>query len=1200
MDYETEQFSSIDDLYTQMNARKMDIELQRLSTIFDVENNMKDIDTTQLQTQVNGISKFLEYHDNQTFKNTSDILKERNELKTDLEKPIDNPLNQTNQNVRDADYINVDLKYRHSINMITRAKTVHKYSSKKVINKIDRTMYYKITDEVEHTTVDSFYPLRPYERNPEKIRLLTYESTQNTFDETYYHQQLNKFNNIHNINMSGKYIERPQYENYTMLSRYLQTIAQSIGQRFIYIDIGCRDGFYADAVARIINMRHNNCLITANQVFNISSNAPLFYGIDIDKTTNIHKLKKAYSYLTDGILVYLKATRLIEPHKSFEGYFNILDTESKISKQYITGHFITCVNYFSRMNHNLHVQTLINIASIVEKGGLLYIEDYDLHPLDEDYGTLMGDYLKINPKNFPYRGLLIYILINLLGFEIVEEYTEFNGNIANKFRILFVNKHMSRDTKSILGTNIINIEVPPPKQKITYELEDLYEKYVKPDLNNHTFDELSNYLLNISRHYTDETKYAQYKLRMTEIENKQQIAMIYKSELLYEDYVSESTNIYKEFKKLMNTGSGIVLHNTIKYIDKFNTLEDFKYKSNDGRPFDQFYQQIEINEAKEEQISHDYLFHFGQLKLLISEILILMNPEYSRNIKYIIYVGAAPGNHLPIIYKLFRHLNLKFILYDGAKFNTTLIEISKDFKNPYVEIPDVNYRTRQGSLFDDYALNKIKRRMQLPEDNPNYIDKDKTFFISDIRNKTYSNEDKYLAGPDNEAIMFDMLLQQYWVEELKPRYTLFKTRFPWDDAIEQNVVYNVRNMLINMPITPTSMKTPEYLERFDKMFKVITTYDDFGTSINHLKFNYLNGQIYIQAYGRIGTRETRLFIDSELHKYEQNEWDCHDYDFRLNYFNQHIRGLYYDTSLSIEDEVEGYCSCYDCKVFDHACNEIFKMGLFEENDFKSAKEIKQYITSFLTDDGESHYFIRHFIRNNSKRNSTKYKLLMREIQTKQKEMISMFSTSQIETIPTETTPLIGIETQGQSPTKELIQQEGGDRLYDTQHIKCVLFDWGGTLAKPNQRMKFLKGSPSEKLSTLWNDTIDTLQYLRMLNIKIGIISNTRHDSEELKKALRDVKMDIYFDIQVYSSEKGMCKKNCAHIFETTIEKLGVKPNECIYVGDNYQKDINGSLKVGILPIHLNKSFDDKIGYDSNGILTIKNLKELKDLVKTDV
>ena len=82
--------------------------------------------------------------------------------------------------------------------------------------------------------------------------------------------------------------------------------------------------------------------------------------------------------------------------------------------------------------------------------------------------------------------------------------------------------------------------------------------------------------------------------------------------------------------------------------------------------------------------------------------------------------------------------------------------------------------------------------------------------------------------------------------------------------------------------------------------------------------------------------------------------------------------------------------------------------------------------------------------------------------------------------------------------------------------------------------------------------------------KLAIISN---DSSRWSKYLRE-KFDInkYFDVISISGDLKIQKPD-ERIFLLTIEKLGVKPEDCIYVDDR-SGNLNAAKKVGMNPILL--------------------------------
>lgn len=153
--------------------------------------------------------------------------------------------------------------------------------------------------------------------------------------------------------------------------------------------------------------------------------------------------------------------------------------------------------------------------------------------------------------------------------------------------------------------------------------------------------------------------------------------------------------------------------------------------------------------------------HWGQLKLFLSEFYVLINSK--KELKNILYIGSAPGEHIYVLSKLFENYN--YYLYDSGNFDKRLYEL----KNVKI------YK----KYFDDTELKKWKSF------NENL------FLISDIRTLTYSPESNSIESQKlNEKVVWeDMKLQEKWVTELEPLVSLLKFRLPfaYDFVIEEGI-----------------------------------------------------------------------------------------------------------------------------------------------------------------------------------------------------------------------------------------------------------------------------------------------------------------------------------------------------------------------------------------------------------------------------
>lgn len=110
-------------------------------------------------------------------------------------------------------------------------------------------------------------------------------------------------------------------------------------------------------------------------------------------------------------------------------------------------------------------------------------------------------------------------------------------------------------------------------------------------------------------------------------------------------------------------------------------------------------------------------------------------------------------------------------------------------------------------------------------------------------------------------------------------------------------------------------------------------------------------------------------------------------------------------------------------------------------------------------------------------------------------------------------------------------------------------------------------------NVIFENSIPLLKELKARGYLTGVITNG-------PSVLQNHKMDTsglrpYCDIVVVSGDEGVHKPD-PRIFEITAERLGVKPQECVYVGDHPVNDIQGALSAGMGAIRMNFGwFKDK-------------------------
>ena len=90
-------------------------------------------------------------------------------------------------------------------------------------------------------------------------------------------------------------------------------------------------------------------------------------------------------------------------------------------------------------------------------------------------------------------------------------------------------------------------------------------------------------------------------------------------------------------------------------------------------------------------------------------------------------------------------------------------------------------------------------------------------------------------------------------------------------------------------------------------------------------------------------------------------------------------------------------------------------------------------------------------------------------------------------------------------------------------------------------------------------SLELLKTLRQKGLKVGLITNTFSDECEMIKASP---LFPLFDVALISYETGLCKPD-PKVYEAMIERLGVKSEECLYVGDGGSRELFGARDAGM-------------------------------------
>jgi len=122
----------------------------------------------------------------------------------------------------------------------------------------------------------------------------------------------------------------------------------------------------------------------------------------------------------------------------------------------------------------------------------------------------------------------------------------------------------------------------------------------------------------------------------------------------------------------------------------------------------------------------------------------------------------------------------------------------------------------------------------------------------------------------------------------------------------------------------------------------------------------------------------------------------------------------------------------------------------------------------------------------------------------------------------------------------------------------------------------LKPGEIERLSEVWwkayqphlgydEDAAWTLETLRKMGLKTGLISNTLWPAWILKEELRRQGHSRYFDVMLFSPEVGF-RKPSRRIFRLALKELKIKGREAAFVGDRLVEDVRGPQRLKMLTI----------------------------------
>jgi len=122
------------------------------------------------------------------------------------------------------------------------------------------------------------------------------------------------------------------------------------------------------------------------------------------------------------------------------------------------------------------------------------------------------------------------------------------------------------------------------------------------------------------------------------------------------------------------------------------------------------------------------------------------------------------------------------------------------------------------------------------------------------------------------------------------------------------------------------------------------------------------------------------------------------------------------------------------------------------------------------------------------------------------------------------------------------------------------------------------------------ECIETLQTLSGSH-RLGLISNVWCESHYYRKILEESGVHKLFEFMVFSSDHS-CVKPSKKIFNLAIDHFGKPPDEMVYIGDNYKRDVVGSKNAGMRSILVKNSDSSTIKGNIKPDIEISHIFEL--------
>ncbi len=111
--------------------------------------------------------------------------------------------------------------------------------------------------------------------------------------------------------------------------------------------------------------------------------------------------------------------------------------------------------------------------------------------------------------------------------------------------------------------------------------------------------------------------------------------------------------------------------------------------------------------------------------------------------------------------------------------------------------------------------------------------------------------------------------------------------------------------------------------------------------------------------------------------------------------------------------------------------------------------------------------------------------------------------------------------------------------------------------------------PRDLVRRPYQDGRPCLEALASKGLQMGIVSNIQSE-ERLREELLNIDLLHFFPVLIASGSVGIDKPSRG-IFELAANKIGVEPRQTMFVGDDLERDYNGSREAGMNPVLIDRN-----------------------------